>query len=671
MIDRGVLANGDEYSRADEVESSVSYELPDHVEILRLTGSAAIEGRGNTLDNVLDGTSNVAANRLTGGWGNDYYKVEPQDVVVEQPGEGIDTIEWNGTGVRTYTAADLPLDVEALAMGEDLGASGYQGDARSDRVTGNASDNLLLGDAGDDVLKGGAGNDTLDGGAGDDVLDGGAGYDLLRFARGFGRDIVASDTSYEVRFDASVGVADVAFDQGRLLVLGTEDSIAMSTGGAVRFADGTFWDANEVARRLDASHSHAASPRADSITGTAAADTIDALAGDDFVDGLGGNDVLLGGPGIDTMHGGADDDELQGGDDGDRLYGDAGNDVIAGGAGNDRAEGGDGADSLYGGAGDDALLGNAGNDILVGNTGDDQLLGGEGDDSLDVTAGSGYLAGEAGNDVLVGGVLSDVLVGGDGDDELRGGGGSDLLSGGAGVDTYQLAAGDGLDYVSDDDLPGELTVIALDASILPADVTVSRRVDEWGASTLVITANGGVDGLELAGAGRADRPVELRFSDGTIWSPEQVLDLAARIEGTAGDDALGGTTADDMLYGLEGNDTLDGFDGSDLLDGGAGVDLLRGGLGDDRYVVDSAGDTVVEAAYEGEDTVEAGVSFALPAEVEHLLLTGTAANGTGNALPTASPATRSPTCWTGRPAPTRWSAARATTPTSSTTPATW
>ena len=110
-----------------------------------------------------------------------------------------------------------------------------------------------------------------------------------------------------------------------------------------------------------------------------------------------------------------------------------------------------------------------------------------------------------------------------------------------------------------------------------------------------------------------------------------------------------------------------------MLDGGAGADTMSGGAGNDTYVVDDAGDVVTEAAGEGTDTVRARVSYTLGANVENLTLTGTGAiNGTGNALDNvAHRQRRQPTSSTAAPAPTRWSAAPATTPTSSTTPATW
>ncbi|AFY61162.1 cellulose binding domain-containing protein [Synechococcus sp. PCC 6312] len=87
------------------------------------------------------------------------------------------------------------------------------------------------------------------------------------------------------------------------------------------------------------------------------------------------------------------------------------------------------------------------------------------------------------------------------------------------------------------------------------------------------------------------------------------------------------------LMGTSGNDTLIGGPGNNYLDGRVGADRLIGGLGDDTYVVDNVGDVVVEAVNAGVDTVRGTISYSLSANVENLILTGSAnINGTGNSL---------------------------------------
>ena len=86
------------------------------------------------------------------------------------------------------------------------------------------------------------------------------------------------------------------------------------------------------------------------------------------------------------------------------------------------------------------------------------------------------------------------------------------------------------------------------------------------------------------------------------------------------------------MSGLEGNDTIFGAAGNDTLDGGTGADSLVGGTGNDTYVVDGLSDVVVEAAAEGTDLVKTSLSYTLGTNLENLMLTGTAANGTGNGV---------------------------------------
>lgn len=98
--------------------------------------------------------------------------------------------------------------------------------------------------------------------------------------------------------------------------------------------------------------------------------------------------------------------------------------------------------------------------------------------------------------------------------------------------------------------------------------------------------------------------------------------------------ALYGTSLNDSINGLTGNDILSTGAGYDYLDGGSGADTMYGGTDGDTYIVDNAGDLVVEYANEGFDEVYSSItSYALPANVETLYLTGTAdSTGIGNEL---------------------------------------
>jgi Ca2+-binding RTX toxin-like protein len=121
--------------------------------------------------------------------------------------------------------------------------------------------------------------------------------------------------------------------------------------------------------------------------------------------------------------------------------------------------------------------------------------------------------------------------------------------------------------------------------------------------------------------------------------PEGENDTRDLISGTDDNDVLAVASAAARtafsggadLFGFGGNDELTGSRGRDALDGGAGDDIMAGGGGNDRYIVDAAGDLVVELQNSGIDTVISSVGYSLPDNAEHLSLTGGAAFGQGNA----------------------------------------
>lgn len=114
-------------------------------------------------------------------------------------------------------------------------------------------------------------------------------------------------------------------------------------------------------------------------------------------------------------------------------------------------------------------------------------------------------------------------------------------------------------------------------------------------------------------------------------------DAVRNVDGKGDNDVLNGASAGDTLSGMAGNDQLNGFAGNDTLDGGLGADRMAGGSGDDRYLVDVAGDQVVELANEGRDTLVAALTYTLPLNAEVLVLGGTGSfagygNGVDNVL---------------------------------------
>jgi Ca2+-binding RTX toxin-like protein len=145
----------------DSVASSVNYTLKNNLENLTLTGTSAIKGTGNTLNNLIIG--NTAKNTLSGGSGidtliggagNDTYVIDTTtDILTENVNEGTDIVSSN----VTYT---LGSNLENLTLTGTNTIDGM-GNNLNNRITGNTANNTLSGGAGNDTLTGGAGSDSF------------------------------------------------------------------------------------------------------------------------------------------------------------------------------------------------------------------------------------------------------------------------------------------------------------------------------------------------------------------------------------------------------------------------------------------------------------------------------------------------------------------------------
>ncbi|EFG2886084.1 calcium-binding protein, partial [Escherichia coli] len=242
------------------------------------------------------------------------------------------------------------------------------------------------------------------------------------------------------------------------------------------------------------------------------------------------------------------------------------------------------------------------------------------------------LFGGRGNDQLFGYSGHDTLSGGVGNDTLNGGSGDDLLVGGAGRDVFNYTArGFGADTIAD--FTQGQDRINLSALNVADFASLQRFIssDAHGNAVITLGYGGSTEKITLTGVAASSLNAN-SFIFNTLTANLTVTGETVYSDvlfGGKGNDTLYGLSGHDTLIGRAGNDILYGDSGDDLLDGGIGADQMRGGTGNDVYFVDRAGDTIVELAGEGNDTVNTTVSLVLRNGVEVETLQTTNAAGTG------------------------------------------
>ena len=657
-------------------------------------GNASEVIGGTSGDDLINGGG--GNDTLWGDAGNDYLDGGDDNDFIHG-GSGDDTIDdfnggdfiWGDDGNDHIRAGD-DIDVVFGGNGNDT----IYGGAGNDAIDGGAGDDLIYGDngfvdihgvmdpvitgTGDDAIQGGDGNDTIYGGGGLDVIDGGAGDDIIYGGAG-NNSIQGGDGNDRIYMtDGAVGFNNVivggnGFDWVDYSAFQAAIADNPATVGVDERLLGLNLDLGNIGR-VAIPLGPAIQPDSfltmEGLVGSSKDDTLaDATAIADPVTGVffGADNIFIGGLGNDAMDAGVNFSATSSGDTvsyeyslegmnvnfgvdqqtvlaainpngggglnasgtASRIAGSPGGirdtdtlanfENIVGSSFNDTLVGDLNANTISGGSGDDTIDGGLGADILVGGQGTNTLsyglavsLNANGNNN---GAGSAYTAGvnvnlanltaislgldgtdniQQGNFINVTGTgFADILTGDSRNNVLVGGGGNDTLDGGLGADTLNGGAGNDI-YVIDN-------------------------------SQDVIIDSAGIDTVNITGTNSYSLNTPANTGAGSVENLTYIGNQSFTGEGNSIANVLTGGSSNDILYGLAGNDTLNG---------GSGNDTLYGGLGNDTYVVD-AGDTVIEVAGEGTDTINtAAASFNLATNgvnVENLTYTGTGSfNGSGD-----------------------------------------
>lgn len=475
----------------DTIRSSVTRTLEATVENLVLTATAAIDGTGNAMGNILIGNS--AANVLDGQAGSDamagyagddtYIVDNVGDTVYESAGAGDDHV----IASVTYTLSD---NVERLTLvGTDV-----------IDATGNTLNNTLIGNSADNVLDGQAGSDTMMGGMGDDtyIVDNAA--DTVTEALNEGIDTIYSSVSYvlpenveNITLNGSDNTSATGNELNNVMIGNSANNVLDGKAGIDTMSGGAGDDTYYVDNTADIV-SELADEGIDTIRSSVTRtleDTVEnlTLTGSDAINAIGNamDNILIGNvadnildaqAGMDTMGGGSGNDTYIVDNVGDSVVEemDAGDDHVISNVTYTLSENVErltlvGTDAIDGTGNvlDNTLIGNSAANILDGKEGIDTMIGGAGDDIYVIDASadtvlenlsegidtiyttvSYVLPENVENLILIGdgdingggNGLDNTLIGNSANNYISGGGGADLIDAKEGNDTLEGGIGD-------------------------------------------------------------------------------------------------------------------------------------------------------------------------------------------------------------------------------------
>ncbi len=572
-----IKENDDTYGNTDVIKLGQGISS-DNLEFARI---------GNTLEITVKGTADKLI--VTDYYSDNSKKIEKIEL---SDGTLIDAARYDnlplyGTDGDDYLEAGNCKDTIMALDGGDVifglgGNDTIYAAGGNDNLHGGSGNDILYGEAGDDILNGDSGNDTLVGGEGNDTykFELNSGVDTIDDYNSTGKNI---DTIEFGEHIDSTGVSFVRVGNDlQIIVLGTNDRLNIKNYyvndnykiEAMKFMDGTIWDAQAIASQIESRDTKVGTPTADTITGGTSPDIIIGDAGNDNLSGNGGDDILYGGTG---------DDTLNGGDGNDTLTGDEGNDILNGGIGNDTYifKRGFGIDTI---TDRDTIAGNIDtikftegitkDDIEIIRRGNNLEISLKGtadvikisqaavavsnrieriafDDGTVInvsdlnniptygTSGDDNLNGDINNNIIKSLEGSDTVNAGDGDDIIYGGSEGDYLYGEFGLDTLYGETGNDFLYGGEEN-----------------DILY-----------------GGEDDDNLDGAEGDDK-----------------------LYGDSGNDYIEGGAGNDYIEGGDGNDNLIDSSGNDVFNGGAGNDSLSGSIGNDTYIFDKGygKDTIID-----------------------------------------------------------------------------